>query len=52
LPDSLQLVNNGKLIGTGQARFDGGWRDFSFECSIDPDTGKVKRFAVSVVPNP
>lgn len=45
-PNSLSLISSDKLIGTGQARYDGGWRTFSFECLMDPKTAKVTKFLI------
>lgn len=47
-PDTLSLIRNDKLIGTGQARYDAGWRKFSFECLMDPKTAEVTKFLISI----
>ncbi|VVE42775.1 hypothetical protein PAN31117_04656 [Pandoraea anapnoica] len=49
-PESLSLESTTKLVGVGQARFEGGWRDFSFECLMDAKTAKVKNFQITLVP--
>ncbi|VVE90514.1 hypothetical protein [Pandoraea bronchicola] len=48
--DSLTLLKARKLVGVGRARFEGGWRDFSFECLMDPRTAKVEKFLVLITP--
>jgi len=52
LPDSLRLISSRELTGMGQARVGSGWREFSFECVMNPDTAKVVRFTVSMSKNP
>lgn len=47
-PNSLSLIRSDKLVGTGQARYDGGWRTFSFACLMDPKTAKVTKFLISM----
>ena len=42
--DSLTLVNNGQLTGSGQVRAPQGWQYFTFTCDVNPDTGKVTGF--------
>lgn len=43
-PNSLTLVNDEQLTGTGQYRDPQGWRYFTFTCDINPATGKVTAF--------
>lgn len=49
-PDSLTLESNRRLIGSGSLRSPGGWRDFTFECRLNPRTGRVTKFAATVKP--
>lgn len=43
-PHTLHLESNRRLTGSGQFRTPKGWREFTFTCELDPDTGKVTRF--------
>jgi hypothetical protein len=43
-PKTLTLHGPEKLMGTGSARYSGGWRDFTFTCELDPATAKVTSF--------
>ena len=42
--DSLSLLNNGQLTGSGQYRDPQGWQYFTFTCDVNPATGKVTDF--------
>lgn len=43
-PNSLTLVNNGQLTGSGQVRAPQGWQYFTFTCDVNPESGKVVAF--------
>ncbi len=43
-PKSLSLAGNTALTGMGHARMGGGWREFRFNCEMNPTTAQVKRF--------
>jgi len=43
-PHTLNLESNRRLTGSGQFRTPKGWREFTFTCELDPDTGKVTSF--------
>lgn len=43
-PHTLHLESNRRLTGSGQFRTPKGWREFTFTCELDPETGKVTRF--------
>jgi hypothetical protein len=49
-PDSLRLDSNRHLSGGGSARSPGGWRDFTFDCQLDPRTGSVTQFQATLKP--
>jgi len=44
--ESLHLVSSHLLEGTGSFRKGNEWKDMSFQCQLDPATGKVLRFNV------
>lgn len=50
--DSLTLLNNGQLIGSGQVRALQGWQYFTFTCDINPDTGMITRFQTKPAKQP
>ncbi|HGG3697412.1 TPA: hypothetical protein ACJF0N_001409 [Salmonella enterica subsp. enterica serovar Java] len=43
----LFLINNRYLSGRGQMRTVSGWHDFSYQCELDPLTGRISRFEVN-----
>lgn len=43
-PKSLSLVSDKLLKGSGEFRTLQGWKDFTFTCEMDPQTGKVVSF--------
>jgi hypothetical protein len=50
--DSLALESNHRLTGSGQFRAPQGWRDFTFTCDLNPETGRVTAFQPSPVSTP
>jgi hypothetical protein len=49
-PKTLNLESNAKLTGTGSARNPKGWRDFTFTCELNPETGKAASFTPTLTP--
>lgn len=47
-PATLALASDGELTGTGQVRTGSSWTDFSFTCTLDPQTGEAKSFQTSL----
>lgn len=45
---SLDLVSNRLLKGQGQVRVGNDWHDFTFQCQLDPQTGKVVSFSITL----
>jgi hypothetical protein len=48
--DTLTLEGNTRLTGTGSVRSPSGWRDFTFECRLNPQTGGVTKFLATLKP--
>ena len=46
----LSLVSDRLLSGSGSLRSRAGWQDFTFECQLDPHTGRPIRFRATVKP--
>jgi hypothetical protein len=49
-PATRALASNEILTGTGQVRAAAGWRDFTFTCKLDPETGKAAGFKAVLQP--
>jgi hypothetical protein len=49
-PKTLNLESNARLTGTGSARTPKGWRDFTFTCELNPETGKATSFTPVLTP--
>ena len=47
---TLSLDGNRVLTGTGSSRAGSDWKDFSFECRLDPDSGKATSFIATMKP--
>jgi len=43
-PDTLRLVSDRRLEGSGQVRVGSDWKLFRFVCALDPKTGKALSF--------
>lgn len=43
-PHTLNLESNRRLTGSGEFRTPKGWKDFTFTCNLDPETGNVISF--------
>ncbi|HEX4022034.1 MAG TPA: DUF930 domain-containing protein [Acidobacteriaceae bacterium] len=48
--ESLTLESDQRLTGSGEFRTPQGWKDFSFTCEVNAETGKVTNFQHSLVP--
>ena len=46
-PNTLHLMSNRRLQGSGQARTGNEWRGFTFTCRLSPMTGKAVSFETS-----
>lgn len=44
---TLTLSSNRLLSGRGELRLGNDWREFLFDCHLDPDTGKATAFRVT-----
>ena len=49
-PNTLRLMSNSRLQGSGQARAGNEWRGFTFTCRLSPMTGKAASFETSSSP--
>lgn len=49
-PESLELIGDSRLRGSGQVRGTDGWREFEFTCEVEPDSAKVRRFDAKLGP--
>jgi hypothetical protein len=43
-PKTLTLISDKLLKGSGEFRTPQGWKDFTFTCEVDPQTGTVVSF--------
>jgi hypothetical protein len=48
--DSLKLESSSRLTGTGSVRSPSGWRDFTFQCQINQQTGRAMKFQAALKP--
>lgn len=46
--DSLELQRNKRLTGTGQFREGTNWHYFTFECQLNPATGRTTSFTANI----
>ena len=49
-PNTLNLVSNRSLTGSGQVRTTNGWQPFNFTCGLSPLTGKAVSFKATPSP--
>lgn len=47
-PATLELTSDRELAGAGQVRTGNNWTDFSFTCTLDPQTGEAKSFQTNL----
>lgn len=47
-PGTLSLTADKLLTGSGQVRTANDWTEFTFNCELDPDTGKALSFTTSL----
>lgn len=47
-PAALKLTSDRELAGSGEVRTGDNWTDFSFTCTLDPQTGQAESFQTNL----